>query len=338
MPVVGVDCLLRPRPPRRSAVRDLPLPDNDLKRELENEGRLAFEALVRSHFLPAGTRVNEAALGIASRGQVNVAQLCREAELDYSSIKQAVAVWRKRLTEAGPLKPGQAAGRVLRSKDDWVLGSEPTEHHLAAHHRPSSRGRCARAARAFSTPAVTMAKLRPLLSAHGVTVRADGAEQTAEALACGWSYISVHLCTLTAAGPLMDEALSTWSFPPWLRPARNERESESLLAIFLTVGSPATCSLHKDAVDSAWLVTSGTRDLWVLPPWAERAALIDVQHQTGTYDSTFSEYQVWNDDNRHPAWRRVALQSGDWVYMPRGWWHIAASSAESVMLNFRVER
>ena len=89
---------------------------------------------------------------------------------------------------------------------------------------------------------------------------------------------------------------------------------------------------HWDAVDSVWLVTAGSRELWVLPPGATSDALPDVE--VGLH--AFSDYNPWEDTHRHAAWRRVSLAVGDWVYMPQGWWHVAESTPESVMINLRV--
>ena len=85
-----------------------------------------------------------------------------------------------------------------------------------------------------------------------------------------------------------------------------------------------------------WLVTAGERDLFVLPPWAASAALPDVDVASGKFEDTFSEYNPWLDEQRHSAWRRVHLRTGDWVYMPRGWWHVVRATAESVLVNIRV--
>ena len=79
-------------------------------------------------------------------------------------------------------------------------------------------------------------------------------------------------------------------------------------------------------------LTCGKREMWVLPPSAAHEALPDVRCESGA----FSDYCPWEDDARHAAWRCVELAVGDWVFMPRGWWHVVASSAGSVMLNFRV--
>jgi D-lyxose ketol-isomerase len=74
----------------------------------------------------------------------------------------------------------------------------------------------------------------------------------------------------------------------------------------------------------------------VLPPWAADAALPDVDVHSGKYDDTFSDYDPWQDSRRHSAWRCVHLQVGDWVFMPRGWWHVVRATVGSVMVNVRV--
>ena len=109
--------------------------------------------------------------------------------------------------------------------------------------------------------------------------------------------------------------------------------SESMLQVIITTSEVSRCSLHKDNTGGVWVVTAGSREVWVLPPWAE----VDVFWEGGEEcRSCFSEYDVWQDAERCSAWQHTSLLPGDWLRMPKGWWHVAESTPGSVMLNFRT--
>ena len=147
-----------------------------------------------------------------------------------------------------------------------------------------------------------------------------------------WHYVSIHITHLTDSLNILDKILKDWKMPPWAIPARNLIKDESFIAIFLTRDEKSRCSLHKDAVDSAWLVTAGDRILWTLPPSCEHH--LDLQ-----YSQKDSSFEIWSKGDAELTslgWRKAELRPGDWVCMPKGWWHVTEATPGSVMVNVRI--
>jgi hypothetical protein len=311
-----------------------------LQTELTDLGRDAEMALRASGVLKAEGACNHLTLGVAARlsratqrRRGDISARLREAGLDPAQNHKSVRHWLAAL-EKLPLEEAVAA-RPLRTADRWQVGGEPGPMRHAAHWRPPVLGRRARASRAMDSPSVAVAALEQAV-ADGATVRCDGAGLATTELLAEWNYVSVHITNFDSALSIVSNILRTWSHPTWVRMSPAQRELEALLAVFLTLHTPSQCALHADAVDSVWLIAAGERDLFVLPPWAADAALPDVDVHSGKYDDTFSDYDPWQDSRRHSAWRCVHLQVGDWVFMPRGWWHVVRATVGSVMVNVRV--
>ena len=308
-------------------------------------GKVAFDWLLQhGEGIGAGVRCNFVVLGVAAALELDgvvedEASLVREASLEFRSVRGSLRLWRQRLADT-MIKVSQIeqlrSQRLRLRGEDWQLLDAPGDKGQAAHWRPPARGRVVIGGRTLASVASTITFLRGSTVCAGAVVRADGSETSTLEVLHEWPYLSIHIMNRAAAEVVAGRVNGGWQRPVWATMAQDERANESFVAVFLTIGQVSRCSLHADNVDSAWLVTAGRRDLWILPPCAARDALPDVQVASGRYDDTFSDYNPWEDENRHAAWRRVTLAVGDWVYMPRGWWHVVESSAGSVMVNIRV--
>ena len=335
------DALLREgRPRRHVAAQGTTRPRRET---LAERGDDAFTWLQKSGAsVDSKARRNNIVLGIAAaleldRVEEDMHTLLHEADLDHRNVRHSLHFWRKKLADAAAATTEEPAQRQMRLRPkEWQLLDTPGEPpRQAAHWRPPTRGRNVMGARTFTSVDETVAWLRRNDALADAVVRADGAEQTTMDVLCEWPYVSVHLMKHTAAEAVVAALKAGWLRPAWATTlAQDARPTESLVAIFLTTLRQSRCSLHWDAVDSVWLVTAGRRELWVLPPFATVDALPDC-HEVGR--EPFSDYDPWKAGaDRHAAWRCVTLGVGDWVYMPRGWWHIAESSPGSVMINLRV--
>lgn len=336
----GLEALLEDGRPRRQATSQGTARPTD--ESLDSRGAEAFTFLLQSDVgIHSNTRCNRTVLGIAAALELDGVQqdereLVRQAGLEHRTVRMPLRHWRKVLAAAAAKVAERPEQRLRLRPSDWQLHDVPGSQEQAAHWRPPPHGRAVVGARTFTSVAATVAYLRGSGALAGAVVRADGSASTTQDVLREWPYVSVHLMAHAAAAAVVALLQPGWPRPPWATLARDERPHESLLAIFLTTRQRSRCSLHCDGVDAAWLVTAGSRDLWVLPPGAARDALPDVVVGSGRYQDTFSTYSPWEDAHRHAAWRRVSLAVGDWVYMPRGWWHVVESSPQSVMINCRV--
>ena len=308
-------------------------------------GKATWGRLLKLGLVKEQTRCNIMVLGVASRLHTSLHQergdasaMLRAAQLEPETHRKSLAHWRHILETAeslgGAVAPPQ---RQLRPKSDWQLKPEPGPTLHASVWTATQPSRRSMEARYMSSLELTLAALRGQAAA-GALVRCDGVEGDLHELLPHWNYVSVHFRTAAQARPLWHSATSTWRHPAWASLGDYESEAEALATVFLTFGAGSQCSLHRDAVSSAWLIAAGERDLWVLPPWAAAEALPDVDLASGKYGDTFSLYDPWADSNRHGAWRRAVLKPGDWVFMPVGWWHVVRATEGSVMLNFRMPR
>ena len=267
--------------------------------------------------------------------------LCNQACVEFRMVRHSLKIWRLKLS-AAKAEWAEAQCKVQRLRDvksAWQLMDEPGEFQRPAHWRPPVRGRSGTGAREFTSLASSIAWLQGLLlrcNAGDCLVRADGSETTSVDVLHQWSYVSLHVLKRPAAVPVFERLIVGWPRPAWAVMTQVESKSEALLTAFLTIGQTSRCALHCDNVATAWLVTAGSRTLWVLPPHAARDALPDVQAGYSTERDSFSAYSPFEDEHRHAAWKCVTLAVGDWVYMPRGWWHVVESSPGSVMFNIRV--
>ena len=106
---------------------------------------------------------------------------------------------------------------------------------------------------------------------------------------------------------------------------------ESALCILLTgkeEESESTC--HTDAIPGAWCVVTGSRTLYTRSP-AEGPRGTDVI----TAPNTPSARQAHTAGDK--SWKRTEVKAGDWVYMPKKWWHQVYAAGESVMLSMYAE-
>ena len=336
----GLEALLEDGRPRRLAASQGTARPSQESHDLR--GAEAFTFLLQSDVgVHANTRCNRTVLGIAAALELDGVQqdereLVLQAGLEHRAVRMSLRHWRQVLAAAAQKVAERPEQRLRLRPTDWQLQDMPGNQRQAAHWRPPPHGRVVVGARTFTSVDATVAYLRGSGALAGAVVRADGSETTTLDVLREWPYVSVHLMAHAAAAAVGALLQPGWPRPAWATLARDERPLESLVAFFLTTRQRSRCSLHCDGVDSAWLVTAGSRDLWVLPPGAASDALPDVAVGAGRYQDTFSDYSPWEDAHRHGAWRRVSLAVGDWVYMPRGWWHVVESSPRSVMINCRV--
>ena len=164
-------------------------------------------------------------------------------------------------------------------------------------------------------------------------VRPDG-ERYTEASEQMWSapsnYTSVHFLNTGNAKALVLKWLEFVPCPHWLCLDGTFMRDEASVTVFLTGDEPSSSSLHRDDVSSAFFVCAGEREMWVLPPGHGEEELRLTEQHVSTYD-------VFNTSDRDIAWRSVKLSAGDWVFMPKGWWHQLVASEGSILISIRLE-
>ena len=233
--------------------------------------------IVKHRYLPPGHRYP---VRIAGTG--NWYHILHEEKIVYELLETAES-------QGGAEAPLM---RQLRPKSDWLLKPEPGPTLYASVWTATQPSRRSMDARYMSSLELTLAALRGQAAA-GALVRCDGVEGDLQELLPHWNYVSVHFTSAAQARPLWHAVTSTWRHPTWATFGDYESKAEALATAFLTFGAGSQSSLHRDAVSSAWLITAGERDLWVLPPWAAAEALPDVDTKSGKYGDTLSLYDPW---------------------------------------------
>ena len=97
---------------------------------------------------------------------------------------------------------------------------------------------------------------------------------------------------------------------------------------FLT-GTKASGSLtHRDETSSLLYVVTGSKIVYLAPPGAE------VTLKMAINDLLFLDYNPDNDTRRNETlWKKISLNVGDSLFIPKGWWHYVRSTPGTVALS-----
>jgi len=107
----------------------------------------------------------------------------------------------------------------------------------------------------------------------------------------------------------------------------------NILAVLVWIGSRTRSGLHYDYVDNLFAQVHGTKAAVLAAP--EEAPNLHVFSDSHTKSQVAPQHP---DLGAHPRLRRATLlegvlESGDVLYLPRGWWHYFASSERSISLS-----
>ena len=108
-------------------------------------------------------------------------------------------------------------------------------------------------------------------------------------------------------------------------------QDESALTVLFTgacIESVSTC--HIDGIHGAWCVAAGTREVYVCSPEEGKQHIGNV---SVVEDASYIGAREEHRRGVGAPWRRIEVQAGDWVFMPKKWWHQVYATKGSVMLS-----
>ena len=180
--------------------------------------------------------------------------------------------------------------------------------------------------------------LEPLTPGKDYKVRMDDLPTKTQQphLLPGSQYATLHVRDADAAEAIAQQLMGeNYPAPAWAEVPEKRVQDESALSVLLTGtqrGSASTC--HTDGIHGAWCVIAGTRDVYVCSPEEGK------QHIGNVSVIEDASYIGAREEHRRgvgPPWRRISVQAGDWVFMPKKWWHQVYATPDSVMLSFYAD-
>jgi len=105
-------------------------------------------------------------------------------------------------------------------------------------------------------------------------------------------------------------------------------------SLYLGAGSQRT-PLHFDPTENLTIVLQGTKLFRLFPPSASsqlqpRGGLLAAAAcwTAGVVPAVYSDFDAWMATSGRPAAADVVVRAGEVLYLPPGWWHAVAGSAE----------
>jgi hypothetical protein len=309
---------------------------------MRRQATTAYKYLKENNVIPRSTRVNPDYLAIAmmlkEKGVDTAKQGGAKARLlrDFglkstTDIRKAMA--HVELLEAATDK------QVRPRRGTW----EVLEHTLALHHEKvwpcTVRGLVAPKVHDHSQAiARIMRVLGPLERGKDYRTRIDDysttpGQQTDLKLS---QYTSVHVQDPGVAEQIAKELLGhQYPKPAWATIPKHRLSNESALAIILTgPEQESASSCHVDNIAGSWCIVAGHREIYTCSP-------IEGQQHMGhapiVVDPAHPGARTEHREGIGAPWRLIRASPGDWVFMPRNWWHQVYATPGSVMLSFYAE-
>ena len=148
-------------------------------------------------------------------------------------------------------------------------------------------------------------------------------------------YASIHIKDREAAMAIGRACLGQhFAQPGWAHIPALRKANESAVAILLTgleTESISTC--HRDGIDGAWCLVTGAREIYVCSPSEGKRFGLTTVITDPSFKGARHEFQTHPDT----TWKKISATAGDWIFMPKDWWHQVYATPGSILLSFYTE-
>ena len=300
---------------------------------------VAYRFLQIHHHIPNFTRTNPLHLATvmaltereARPGDGIKAKLLRDFHLDATVDLNAAAAQHTLLLQTLDTKtrPHRGQWRVL-------------ERTLELHHEmvwPSTLAAIATPVINHHTEAISIITrfLGPLAKGIDYQYRMDDRPSDSQHLydLATSQYASIHIKDRETAMGIGRACLGQHFIEPgWAHIPIIRKANESAVAILLTgleAESISTC--HRDGIDGAWCLVTGKREIFVCSPSEGKRFGLTSVVTASSFKGARHEHQT----NPNTTWRKISASAGDWIFMPKDWWHQVYAIPGSILLSFYAE-
>lgn len=114
-----------------------------------------------------------------------------------------------------------------------------------------------------------------------------------------------------------------------------KRRADQKAIAFITTHQPSQCDTHYDRDTSLLLMLAGKKEVFLAPPrqrWQD-----EVIHNNSTIFESVDPFFDFNRGTLGSEWKKIVMQQGDALLIPRKWLHSIHSHPGTVAVSFQVE-